>query len=179
MSSLPFHRREPRAAGVALAVRTAWMLALCLGAVTGALAQPTDVAGARDPLGLERVPFSWIVSYELDPDLRQREFVVSRVDKTRREVRELIDGLGGFIEVHVATSVEVCEQRDRKGLYAKARAGIIKGFTGIDDPYEAPEHAEVVIDTGELSAEEAAQHIIMTLQKEGFLQAPETEAATS
>ena len=47
----------------------------------------------------------------------------------------MISPLGGFLEVHVSTSIEVCESRDRKGLYAKARAGIIKGFTGIDDPY--------------------------------------------
>ena len=57
-----------------------------------------------------------------------------------RKVREMIEPLGGFILVHVATSLEVCESRDRKGLYAKARAGIIKEFTGISDPYEAPEN---------------------------------------
>ena len=57
---------------------------------------------------------------------------------TRKIVREMIEPLGGFIEIHVATPIEVCEARDRKGLYAKARAGILKGFTGIDDPYEAP-----------------------------------------
>ena len=66
---------------------------------------------------------------------------------TRRQVREMIQPLGGFLEVHVATPLEVCEERDRKGLYAKARAGLIKGFTGIDDPYEVPENAEIVIDT--------------------------------
>jgi sulfate adenylyltransferase len=90
--------------------------------------------------------------------------------KTRRQVRDEIEQYGGFVEVHVSTSVEVCEQRDRKGLYAKARAGLIKGFTGIDDPYEAPENAEVVIDTGELSAERSAQKIIDYLRGEGFLE---------
>jgi sulfate adenylyltransferase len=89
---------------------------------------------------------------------------------TRRQVRSLIQGLGGFVEVWVSTPVEVCEQRDRKGLYAKARAGLIKGFTGIDDPYEAPENAEVVIDTGELSAEQAAQHVINYLEREGYIE---------
>ncbi len=88
---------------------------------------------------------------------------------TRRQVRELIEGLGGFVEVWVSTPVEVCEQRDRKGLYAKARAGIIKGFTGIDDPYEAPENAEVVIDTGELTAEQSAHQIINYLERAGFI----------
>ena len=91
---------------------------------------------------------------------------------TRRKVRESIELHGGFIEVHVSTSLEVCEGRDRKGLYAKARAGLIKGFTGIDDPYEAPENAEVVIDTGELSAERAAQKIVDCLRHKGFLEGP-------
>jgi sulfate adenylyltransferase len=81
----------------------------------------------------------------------------------------MIEPLGGFVLVHVATSVDVCEQRDRKGLYAKARAGIIKEFTGISDPYEAPADAEVVIDTGDLSPEEAAQAIILHLEREGFI----------
>jgi sulfate adenylyltransferase len=89
--------------------------------------------------------------------------------QTRRLVRQMIDRCGGFIEVYVATPLEVCEQRDRKGLYAKARAGIIKGFTGIDDPYEEPEHAEIVIDTQELSADLAAHRILLTLEKLGYL----------
>ena len=71
--------------------------------------------------------------------------------------------------VHVATPVEVCEQRDRKGLYAKARAGILKEFTGISDPYEAPSDAEVTINTSELLPEEAAQEIILHLEREGFI----------
>ena len=81
----------------------------------------------------------------------------------------MIAPLGGFMIVHVATSLEVCEQRDRKGLYAKARAGIIKEFTGISDPYEAPEDAEITIDTADLTAEEAAQQIILHLEKEGYV----------
>src|ERR1044072_5658119 len=68
---------------------------------------------------------------------------------TRKRVREMIEPLGGFIEIHVATPIEVCEARDRKGLYAKARAGILKGFTGIDDPYEPPENPEMRLDTSE------------------------------
>ncbi len=89
--------------------------------------------------------------------------------QTRRQVREMIEPLGGFFEVHVATPLEVCEERDRKGLYAKARAGIIKGFTGIDDPYDVPENAEIVIDTTELSPDLAAHRILITLEKHGFL----------
>ena len=63
----------------------------------------------------------------------------------------MIEPVGGFVEVHVATPLEVCEERDRKGLYAKARAGIIKEFTGISDPYEAPEAPGDRIDTAELT----------------------------
>ena len=88
---------------------------------------------------------------------------------TRRLVREMISPLGGFLEVHVSTSIEVCESRDRKGLYAKARAGIIKGFTGIDDPYEVPEKAEIVIDTKDLSPDLAAHRILITLEKMGYI----------
>ena len=87
----------------------------------------------------------------------------------RKQVRAMITPFGGFMIVHVATSLEVCEQRDRKGLYAKARAGIIKEFTGISDPYEAPEDAEITIDTADLTAEEAAQQIILHLEKEGYV----------
>ena len=81
----------------------------------------------------------------------------------------MIEPFGCFILVHISTSVEVCEQRDRKGLYAKARAGILKEFTGISDPYEEPTDAEVTVDTGELSPEEAAQEIILHLEREGFV----------
>ena len=94
---------------------------------------------------------------------------IAPYDATRKHVRRMIEPYGGFILVHIATSVEVCEQRDRKGLYAKARAGILKEFTGISDPYEVPADAEVVINTGELSPEEAAQEIILHLEREGFI----------
>ncbi|MGK2926820.1 MAG: bifunctional sulfate adenylyltransferase/adenylylsulfate kinase [Lysobacterales bacterium] len=88
---------------------------------------------------------------------------------TRRVVRQMISQHGGFIEVYVATPIAVCEARDRKGLYAKARAGLIKGFTGIDDPYQEPEHPEMIIDTQELSPDLAAHRILITLEKLGYL----------
>ena len=94
---------------------------------------------------------------------------IAPYDAVRKDVRSMIEPLGGFMLVHVSTSVEVCEQRDRKGLYAKARAGIIKEFTGISDPYEAPADADIVIDTGELTAEEAAQQIVLHCEKEGYV----------
>ena len=88
---------------------------------------------------------------------------------TRRAVRESIVPVGGFIEIHVSTSVEVCEQRDRKGLYALARAGKIKEFTGISDPYEAPENAEMVIDTVDITPDLAAHRILVKLEAMGFI----------
>ena len=94
---------------------------------------------------------------------------IAPYDAVRKQVRAMIEPLGGFLLVHVATPMEVCEQRDRKGLYAKARAGIIKEFTGISDPYEEPKDAEVVINTADLTPEEAAQEIILHLEREGFI----------
>ena len=94
---------------------------------------------------------------------------IAPYDDVRKAVRSAIEPLGGFILVHVSTSVEVCEQRDRKGLYAKARAGIIKEFTGISDPYEEPADAHIVLDTAELTAEEAAQQIVLFCEREGYV----------
>lgn len=88
---------------------------------------------------------------------------------TREKVRDLIEPVGGFLEIHVATPLEVCEQRDRKGLYAKARAGIIKEFTGISDPYETPEGPEMTIDTTDLSPDLAAHRIVVKLEAMGFI----------
>ena len=76
---------------------------------------------------------------------------------------------GSFIEVHVATSLEACEARDVKGLYAKARAGEIKGFTGIDDPYEAPESAELTLDTAGKSVDACVQEVIDLLETRGIV----------
>ena len=75
------------------------------------------------------------------------------------------------MEVHVATPLDECEKRDRKGLYAKARAGVLKGFTGIDDPYELPENPELRLDTSNLSPAECANRILQTLVTMGYLQA--------
>lgn len=94
---------------------------------------------------------------------------IAPYDTIRKEVRGMIDPLGGFILVHLSTSLEACEARDRKGLYAKARAGIVKQFTGISDPYEAPSDAEVVIDTNEMTPEESAQEVFLHLEREGFI----------
>jgi len=90
--------------------------------------------------------------------------------ETRHRVRETITPLGGFIEIHVATLLETCEKRDRKGLYAMARAGKIKGFTGIDDPYEVPENPEMVIQTETCSPDEAAHRVLLKLESMGYIQ---------
>ncbi len=99
---------------------------------------------------------------------------IAPYDHTRQIVRSMIEPVGGFDLVHVATPLEVCEQRDRKGLYAKARTGEIKEFTGISDPYEEPADAEIVIDTTSLRPSEAAQQIILHLEAQGFI-GPEAE----
>ena len=86
----------------------------------------------------------------------------------RHQARELMDE-GEFVEVYVNASLETCESRDPKGLYAKARAGEIKGFTGIDDPYEAPEAAELVLDADEKGIEELAAEVVEFLELNGYL----------
>lgn len=89
---------------------------------------------------------------------------------TRDAVRAMVTAYGaGFVLVHVATPLEVCERRDRKGLYAKARAGLIEEFTGISDPYETPVDAELTIDTDELPVEESVRTIIGYLETHGWL----------
>ncbi len=89
--------------------------------------------------------------------------------ETRRSVRELIEENGAFVEIYVSTPLEVCETRDRKGLYAKARKGIIPEFTGVSDPYDVPERPELVIDTSDISPMEAVQQVLLYLLKEGYI----------
>ena len=88
---------------------------------------------------------------------------------TRNDVRQVIEAYGGFIEVHISTPITECEKRDRKGMYAKARAGLITGFTGIDDPYQIPEHPDISIDTTNLTPDEAAQEILVLLGERGYI----------
>ncbi|MFO1349707.1 MAG: bifunctional sulfate adenylyltransferase/adenylylsulfate kinase [Gammaproteobacteria bacterium] len=88
---------------------------------------------------------------------------------SRRQVREMIEPVGGFIEVHVATTLEVCAARDPKGLYAKAKAGLLKGLTGVDDPYEIPAAPELRIDLGVTSVPAALAQVYTHLIKLGYL----------
>ena len=87
----------------------------------------------------------------------------------RRRVREMVEAYGAFVEIYVATPLEVCERRDTKGLYAKARAGLLTHFTGIDDPYEAPEDPDVVVHTESELPDVAAQRIVLKLEALGLI----------
>ncbi|RDS80652.1 bifunctional sulfate adenylyltransferase/adenylylsulfate kinase [Dyella psychrodurans] len=86
----------------------------------------------------------------------------------RADARQLVQAHGRFVEIHVSTPLEVCEARDRKGLYAAARAGKIKGFTGIDDPYEVPSSPELRVDTSQLSVGEAAERVVEWLREQAL-----------
>jgi sulfate adenylyltransferase len=90
---------------------------------------------------------------------------------TRREVREMIEQYGAFIEVHVATSIEECERRDRKGLYKLAREGKIKEFTGISDPYDVPQNPELRVETENVDVDNCAQQVILKLESLGLIRA--------
>ena len=94
---------------------------------------------------------------------------IAPYDAIRKEVRAMVEPAGGFVLAYAATPIEVCEQRDRKGLYAKARAGLVQHFTGVSDPYEPPTDAEVVLDTTTLSPAQAAEMILDHLRRQGYL----------
>ena len=96
---------------------------------------------------------------------------ISPYEETRRKARELVEEFGPFVEVHVSASVEECARRDVNGLYAKAFAGEIKGFTGVDDPYEAPAAPELVVDTEQHDPEESARLIVDRLVELGVVPA--------
>eukprot|EP01132_Coremiostelium_polycephalum_P009651 gene9651-11833_t len=119
-----------------------------------------------------------------DLNIKRIGFVASEVSKAggvaicapiapysaaRDFARQLVSPIGGFVEVHISTPIETCEKRDRKGLYAKVRNGTLKGFTGIDDPYEVPVNPELRIDTTNVSVKEALHLILSHLKKEGYL----------
>jgi sulfate adenylyltransferase len=92
----------------------------------------------------------------------------------RAQVRQQVGDVGDFFLIYVATPIEVCEARDRKGLYAKARAGLIAQFTGISDPYEEPADAELVLDTSTMSRPDAVRAVLSMLTAGGWL-APQPE----
>jgi adenylylsulfate kinase len=93
---------------------------------------------------------------------------ISPFIKDRELVRELLDA-DEFIEVYIKCPVDECEKRDPKGLYEKARKGLIRDFTGIDSPYEEPVNAEIVVETDKYSVEESVEHIIQYLKSKGYI----------
>ena len=121
-----------------------------------------------------------------DLNIRRIGFVASEITKnggiaicapiapyatTRRAVREDIEGFGAFVEIHVATSIEECERRDRKGLYKLAREGKIKEFTGISDPYDVPENPELRLDTENVEVDHCAHQVLLKLEQMGLVAA--------
>ena len=94
---------------------------------------------------------------------------ISPYRETRQAVRDMHNGNGRFIETFIATSLEDCEARDTKGLYAKARSGEIPEFTGVSDPYEAPENPELTVETAGKTPEESAQVVLDYLESEGLI----------
>ncbi|QTA91301.1 bifunctional sulfate adenylyltransferase/adenylylsulfate kinase [Desulfonema magnum] len=94
---------------------------------------------------------------------------IAPYENTRTEIRTIIEAYGGFVEVHVSTPIEECEKRDRKGMYAKARAGLIRGFTGVDDPYEIPKSPEIRIDTTQLTPDESVKEILLFLGEKRYI----------
>ncbi len=121
-----------------------------------------------------------------DLNIRRIGFVASEITKnggiaicapiapysaTRREVREMIEQYGAFVEVHVSTSIEECERRDRKGLYKLARAGKIKEFTGVSDPYDVPESPELRLDTENVEVDHCAHQVLLKLEQMGLVAA--------
>jgi adenylylsulfate kinase len=118
-------------------------------------------------INIERI--GWVASRLTRHGAAVIAAAISPYEEIRRRNRELIEEFGSFVEIYVAASVEECARRDVKGLYAKAFAGEIKGFTGVDDPYEAPPNAEIVLDTEQLSAEEAARTVVAKLEELGLI----------
>ena len=95
---------------------------------------------------------------------------ISPYEETRRKARAMVEEFGPFVEVHVQASVEACAERDTKGLYEKALAGEIKGFTGVDDPYEAPRNPDLVVETEREEPQESAQKVLDKLAELGLVE---------
>lgn len=95
---------------------------------------------------------------------------IAPFESSRRQARELVEKNGNFFLVHVATSLEYAERTDRKGVYAKARRGEIKGFTGVDDEYEAPAKADLVVDVEKINVRTAVHQIVLMLEATGLLE---------
>lgn len=94
---------------------------------------------------------------------------IAPFDEARKSAREIVEKFGSFYLIHVATSLDYSEKTDRRGIYAKARRGEIKGFTGVDDPYEAPAKADLIVDIEKTNVRTAVHQIVLLLEAEGLL----------
>jgi len=94
---------------------------------------------------------------------------IAPFEKGRLQIKEMIEKYGKFFLIHVSTSLEYCERTDKKGIYEKARKGEIKGFTGIDDPYEIPDQPDLVVDIEKTDIRNIVHEIILLLESEGLL----------
>jgi sulfate adenylyltransferase len=94
---------------------------------------------------------------------------IAPFQQSRQAAKDTVEKYGSFFLVHVATPLEYAEKTDRRGIYAAARAGEIKGFTGVDDPYEAPEKADLVVDVSKTNVRTAVHQIVLLLESQGLL----------
>ena len=94
---------------------------------------------------------------------------IAPFDASRKAAKDLVEKNGSFYLIHVATPLEYCEKTDKRGIYAKARAGEVKGFTGVDDPYEAPQNADLTIDVSKTNVRTAVHQIVLLLEAAGLL----------
>jgi len=131
---------------------------------------------AHRQLNIRRIGF--VASEVVRPGGVAIAALIAPYRSARESARQFVTQHGGFIEVHVSTPLEECEKRDRKGLYKKARQGLIPNFTGISDPYEEPLKPEVTVDTSKVSVMEAVDRIVDYLRQQGYLLAAGSESTT-
>ena len=129
----------------------------------------SELGFSREHRGLNVLRIGWVASEIVRHGGIALCAPIAPYDAVRRQVRRMIEPLGGFLLVHVSTPLETCEARDRKGLYAKARAGLVTNFTGVSDPYECPSDAALTIDTRHTAVDEACALILARLTSDGYL----------
>jgi sulfate adenylyltransferase len=129
----------------------------------------SDLGFSREDRDLNVLRIGWVASEIVRHGGIAICSLIAPYDAARRQVRGMIEPLGGFLLVYVTTPLEACEARDSKGLYAKARAGLLQNFTGVSDPYEAPADAALTIDTRYTSVDESCSLVLARLTSEGYL----------
>jgi len=129
----------------------------------------TELGFSKEHRNLNIKRISWVASQITKAKGVSIIAAIAPYREPRDYARTIISQHGGFVEIHVATPLTVCESRDVKGLYAKARKGILKNFTGIDDPYEPPAKPELLVDTGVNSCKKIVHDILLYLEHEGYL----------